>query len=126
MLAQHALGMVARLFRHGKTTYHGGFISQEAGRVNPLQLDLTAWTGFRTQEDHGTRTYNRLCVAGGLMRTPGEAGKNPASNDRNRQYVRRPERMTAIAAEKASSLPNAAYAVMVLLSTWPTAWEQVG
>ncbi len=43
MLAQHALAMLARLFRHGEIAYHGGFISQETGRVNPLPIDRTAW-----------------------------------------------------------------------------------
>jgi PRTRC genetic system ThiF family protein len=43
MLAQHALAMLARLFRHGEVAYHGGFISQETGRVSPLPIDHAAW-----------------------------------------------------------------------------------
>jgi PRTRC genetic system ThiF family protein len=35
-LAHHALAMLARLFRHGKITYHGGFINLGAGRMAPL------------------------------------------------------------------------------------------
>ncbi len=43
MLAQHALAMLARLFRHGELAFHGGFVSQETGRVNPLPIDPIAW-----------------------------------------------------------------------------------
>jgi PRTRC genetic system ThiF family protein len=43
MLAQHALAMLARLFRHGEIAYHGGFISQETGRVTPLPIDCNTW-----------------------------------------------------------------------------------
>jgi PRTRC genetic system ThiF family protein len=42
-LAQHALAMLARLFRHGQLTYQGGFLNQETGRVNPLPVDPQAW-----------------------------------------------------------------------------------
>jgi PRTRC genetic system ThiF family protein len=43
MLAQHALAMLARLFRHGVIAYHGGFVSQETGRVTPLPIDRNTW-----------------------------------------------------------------------------------
>jgi PRTRC genetic system ThiF family protein len=39
-LAYHALAMLARLFRHGKISYHGGFISLGSGRLAPLGVDL--------------------------------------------------------------------------------------
>lgn len=47
MLAHHALGMLARLFRHGEVAYHGGFISQETGRVTPLCVDHATWGRIR-------------------------------------------------------------------------------
>jgi PRTRC genetic system ThiF family protein len=37
-LAYHALAMLARLFRHGELTYHGGFINLETGRMAPLPI----------------------------------------------------------------------------------------
>ncbi len=43
MLAQHALAMLARLFRHGELAFHGGFVSQETGRVNPMPINPQAW-----------------------------------------------------------------------------------
>jgi hypothetical protein len=33
--------MLARLFRHGQITYHGGFISLASGRMSPLSVDKT-------------------------------------------------------------------------------------
>lgn len=35
-LAFHALAMLARLFRHGRITHHGGFINLASGRLAPL------------------------------------------------------------------------------------------
>lgn len=35
-LAYQALAMLARLFRHGKLTYHGGFVNLASGRIAPL------------------------------------------------------------------------------------------
>ena len=37
-LAYHALAMLARLFRHGQITHHGGFISLASGRLAPLRI----------------------------------------------------------------------------------------
>jgi PRTRC genetic system ThiF family protein len=42
-IAQLVLGMLARLFRHGELSYHGGFINLATGRVNPLPVDRTVW-----------------------------------------------------------------------------------
>ena len=37
-LAYHALAMLARLFRYGRTSYYGGFISLATGRMSPIGL----------------------------------------------------------------------------------------
>jgi PRTRC genetic system ThiF family protein len=37
-LAYYALAMLARLFRHGEITYHGGFVSLATGRTAPLRV----------------------------------------------------------------------------------------
>jgi PRTRC genetic system ThiF family protein len=37
-LAYQALAMLARLFRYGQTSYHGGFISLATGRISPIGL----------------------------------------------------------------------------------------
>ena len=38
-LANHALALLARLFRHGAITYHGAFVNVAGGRVQPLVID---------------------------------------------------------------------------------------
>lgn len=43
VLAQHALALLARLFRHGEISHHGAFLNQATGRVNPLALDPLTW-----------------------------------------------------------------------------------
>lgn len=37
-LAYHSLAMLARLFRYGELTHHGGFVSLANGRVSPLTI----------------------------------------------------------------------------------------
>jgi sulfur-carrier protein adenylyltransferase/sulfurtransferase len=39
-LAFHALAMLARLFRHGCLTHHGGFINLASGRLAPLSVKM--------------------------------------------------------------------------------------
>ena len=46
-IAQLVLAMLARLFRHGELSYHGGFINLSTGRVNPLPVDRTVWARLR-------------------------------------------------------------------------------
>jgi PRTRC genetic system ThiF family protein len=53
MLAQHALAMLARLFRHGEIAYHGGFVSQEMGRVSPLPVDRNTWARIQNPRKSG-------------------------------------------------------------------------
>lgn len=36
VLAYHALGLLARLFRHGAISYHGGFVSLETGQCSQI------------------------------------------------------------------------------------------
>jgi len=37
-LAYHSLAMLARLFRYGELTHHGGFVSLANGRMAPLTI----------------------------------------------------------------------------------------
>jgi len=43
VLAQHALALLARLFRYGMTSYYGGFINLTTGASAPLPVDLRLW-----------------------------------------------------------------------------------
>ena len=42
-LAQHALALLARLFRYGMTSYCGGFINLATGGCAPLPTDSRLW-----------------------------------------------------------------------------------
>ena len=48
-LAYQALAMLARLFRHGRLSYHGGFVNLRTGRTTPLAVDPVLWQRMRTQ-----------------------------------------------------------------------------
>jgi PRTRC genetic system ThiF family protein len=47
-VAQHALALLARLFRFGETTYHGGFINLASGITSALRIDPQRWKRTRT------------------------------------------------------------------------------
>jgi PRTRC genetic system ThiF family protein len=42
-LAQHALALLARLFRYGEISYHGGFINLATGATSILRIDPLLW-----------------------------------------------------------------------------------
>jgi PRTRC genetic system ThiF family protein len=47
-LANHALALLARLFRYGRISYQGGFVSLAAtARVQPLPIDPKCWNKMR-------------------------------------------------------------------------------
>jgi PRTRC genetic system ThiF family protein len=47
-LAQHALALLARLFRYGETSYHGGFINLATGGTSVISIDPQCWKRIRT------------------------------------------------------------------------------
>src|ERR1019366_6579345 len=46
-LAQHALALLARLFRYGTLCYHGGFINLSTGIGSRLPIDTSMWRRSR-------------------------------------------------------------------------------
>jgi PRTRC genetic system ThiF family protein len=46
-LAQHALALLARLFRYGTVCYHGGFINLSTGVSSRLPIDTFLWRRIR-------------------------------------------------------------------------------
>ena len=44
VLAQHALGLLTRLFRYGGVEHHGAFVNVAQNRVQPLAISPEAWT----------------------------------------------------------------------------------
>lgn len=49
-LAQHALALLARLFRYGEITYHGAFVDVAAARCVPLPVDPKLWRRLRRHQ----------------------------------------------------------------------------
>jgi PRTRC genetic system ThiF family protein len=43
-LANLALAMLARLFRHGRLSYHGGFVNLAGGLTAPIAANPASWT----------------------------------------------------------------------------------
>ncbi len=56
VLAQHALALLARLFRYGTVSYHGGFINLATGVSGRLPVDPSVWRrlrrGFKRRTEH--------------------------------------------------------------------------
>jgi PRTRC genetic system ThiF family protein len=46
-LANHALALLARLFRHGSITHHGAFVNVAGSRTQPLAVNPNMWRGLR-------------------------------------------------------------------------------
>ena len=46
-LAQHGLALLARLFRYGEISYHGGFINLSTGVSSRLPIDASMWKRLR-------------------------------------------------------------------------------
>jgi len=46
-LAQHALALLARLFRYGTLCYHGGFVNLSTGIGGRLPIDASMWRRLR-------------------------------------------------------------------------------
>jgi PRTRC genetic system ThiF family protein len=51
-LASSALAMLARLFRYGKLSYHGGFFNAEIGKIGSLPIDPEIWAKTRRRNRH--------------------------------------------------------------------------
>jgi PRTRC genetic system ThiF family protein len=54
-LAYQSLAMLARLFRHGRLSYHGGFINLASGRTSSLPVDQVVWQRIVEQNQHALR-----------------------------------------------------------------------
>jgi PRTRC genetic system ThiF family protein len=51
-LAQHVLALLARLFRYGEISYHGGFINLATGSTSVLRIDPECWKRTRRLNKH--------------------------------------------------------------------------
>ena len=49
-LASSALAMLARLFRYGRLTHHGGFFNAQTGQMSALPVDPSIWSRLRRRK----------------------------------------------------------------------------
>src|SRR6266568_1216965 len=49
-LAQHALALLGRLFRHGTVSYHGGFVNLATGTCVSLRVDRKTWKRIQNRQ----------------------------------------------------------------------------
>ena len=79
-IAQHALALLARLFRYGEISYHGGFINLASGATSVIRIDPVCWKRIRRmnsrdkalrrrQEDSSDGRANQRRVDGPNRRT---------------------------------------------------------
>ena len=57
-LAQHALGLLARLFRYGMTSYYGGFVNVASGACAPLPVDPRLWSRATARRRRETKRHD--------------------------------------------------------------------
>jgi sulfur-carrier protein adenylyltransferase/sulfurtransferase len=59
-IAQHALALLARLFRCGEISYHGGFINLASGLTSVIRIDPKSWKRMRrhAERSSGLREAN--------------------------------------------------------------------
>ena len=58
-LASSALAMLARLFRYGKLTHHGGFFNAQSGLVSPLPVDPKLWSKTMRRSRYEEKSFKR-------------------------------------------------------------------
>ena len=64
-LANHALALLARLFRYGTISYHGAFVALGSiSGVQPLRVDPKVWRRLRQKRTSGMVQRNVLGPAG--------------------------------------------------------------
>jgi hypothetical protein len=59
VLAQHALALLARLFRYGEISHHGGFVNIATSRSVPLAVDPLLWHRIRKRARPSPRSGHR-------------------------------------------------------------------
>jgi len=55
VLAQHALALLARLFRYGEISHHGAFVDVASSRAVPLAIDPLLWRRVRKRGQQNAR-----------------------------------------------------------------------
>jgi hypothetical protein len=58
VMAQHALALLARLFRYGEVSHHGAFVDIAGSRSVPLRIDPLRWCRAKRRQS----SYRTLAV----------------------------------------------------------------
>jgi PRTRC genetic system ThiF family protein len=58
-LASSALAMMARLFRYGKLTHHGGFFNAQSGLISPTPVDPQLWSKTRRRAHFASESFKK-------------------------------------------------------------------
>jgi PRTRC genetic system ThiF family protein len=58
-LAQHALALLARLFRYGEISYHGAFINLVSGATSVIRIDPVCWKRIRRMNSRAVSLHQR-------------------------------------------------------------------
>jgi len=58
-LAQHAMALLARLFRYGEISYHGGFINLATGATSVMRIDPQYWKRARRIGRRSSRSIEK-------------------------------------------------------------------
>jgi PRTRC genetic system ThiF family protein len=56
LLAQHALALLAQLFRYGQISHHGSFVDVASSRAVPLAVDPLVWSRIRKRRQKNARS----------------------------------------------------------------------
>ena len=56
-LAQHALALLARLFRYGEISYHAGFVNLATGATSLLRIDPQYWERTRRSSKRSSKIH---------------------------------------------------------------------
>lgn len=58
-LANHALSLLAHLFRYGTVEHHGGFVNLATGHTTPLRIDPVIWRRIQKRRKGNGAAMNR-------------------------------------------------------------------
>jgi sulfur-carrier protein adenylyltransferase/sulfurtransferase len=63
-LANHALSLLAQLFRYGKIAHHGGFVNLSTGMATALRIDPQMWRRIQRRRDSKVRGQGQTTDSG--------------------------------------------------------------
>lgn len=84
-----ALALLARLFRHGRTGYHGGFVNLASGRVASLPISAESWARIDAANTRTARLAARREARAETKRPRAETTRRPRARNRRPAATKR-------------------------------------